>query len=42
VSVSVARASDEVRRQLTTSSDKALRRIEIYDSVDAAAKAALK
>jgi MFS superfamily sulfate permease-like transporter len=42
VSLSVARATDDVRRQLTTAADKALSRLEIYDSVDAAANAAVK
>jgi MFS superfamily sulfate permease-like transporter len=41
VGVSVARATVDVRRQLTTSSDPALQKIPIYDSVDAAAEAVL-
>jgi MFS superfamily sulfate permease-like transporter len=40
ISVSMARATDDVRRQLSTAPDKALGRIPLYDSVDAAANAA--
>jgi MFS superfamily sulfate permease-like transporter len=39
VTVSMARANDDVRRSLAASSDPALRAIEFYDSVDAAATA---
>lgn len=42
VSFSVARATEDVRRQLTSARDKALSRLEVYDSVDAAANAAAK
>ncbi len=41
ISVSVARATDEVSRQIATFADKALRTIAVFDSVDAAATAAL-
>jgi SulP family sulfate permease len=41
VSVSVARANDQVRAQLSTFSDKALRHVRLFDSVDAAANHAL-
>ncbi|MGA2294286.1 MAG: SulP family inorganic anion transporter [Acidimicrobiales bacterium] len=41
ISVSMARATDGVRRQLSTAPDKALGRIPVHDSVDAAANAAL-
>ena len=40
ITVSMARANDDVRRQLSTSSDAALRALPTYDSVDAAAGAA--
>ncbi|MGC1418914.1 MAG: SulP family inorganic anion transporter [Acidimicrobiales bacterium] len=40
ISVSFARATDRVQRQLSTAPDKALGRIKTYDSVDAAANAA--
>jgi len=42
VSFSVARATEDVRRQLTSARDTALSRLEVYDSVDAAANAAAK
>jgi MFS superfamily sulfate permease-like transporter len=42
VSVSIARATDDVRRQVAAAPDKTLARIEVYDSVDAAANAALE
>jgi SulP family sulfate permease len=41
VSVSVARPNDQVRAQLSTFSDKALRHVRLFDSVDAAANHAL-
>lgn len=41
VSVSVARANQEVRAQLSTFTDKALRHVRLFDSVDAAANHAL-
>ena len=41
ISVSVARATDEVSHQVATFADKALRTIAVFDSVDAAATAAL-
>jgi hypothetical protein len=41
VSVSMARANDQVRAQLSTFSDKALRHVRLFDSVDAAASHAL-
>jgi MFS superfamily sulfate permease-like transporter len=41
VSVSMARANDQVRAQLSTFSDKALRHVHLFDSVDAAANHAL-
>lgn len=42
VSVSVARAVSPVRRRLSDSSSKSLRHIHFFDSVDAAAQAALR
>lgn len=41
LSVSLARANDEVKAKLTKSTDKAIRHIELFDSVDAAAVHAL-
>ena len=41
VSVSVARANDQVRAQLSTFSDKALRHVQLFESVDAAVNHAL-
>lgn len=37
ISISFARANDDVRKRLQTSSDKAIRHIKFFDSVDAAA-----
>ena len=37
ISVSLARANAEVRRKLTTSTDRAIRQIHVFDSVDGAA-----
>jgi MFS superfamily sulfate permease-like transporter len=42
VSVSIARATDDVRRQLAAAPDKTLAHLEVFDSVDAAANSALK
>jgi MFS superfamily sulfate permease-like transporter len=41
-SVSMARANDDLRHRLSTSPEKVLRQIKVYDSVDEAANAALK
>jgi MFS superfamily sulfate permease-like transporter len=41
VSISVARANEEVRAQLSTFTDRALRHVRLYDSVDAAANHAI-
>ena len=41
VSISVARANEEVRGQLSTFTDKALRHVRLFDSVDAAANHAI-
>ncbi|MGD0055785.1 MAG: SulP family inorganic anion transporter [Acidimicrobiales bacterium] len=40
ITVSIARANEDVRRQLSTSSDAALKKLATFDSVDAAATAA--
>ena len=37
ISICFARANDDVRKKLQTSSDKAIRHIKFFDSVDAAA-----
>ena len=42
VSVSIARATDDVRRQLAAAPDETLAHLEVFDSVDAAANSALK
>jgi hypothetical protein len=38
----MARANDDLRHRLSTSPEKVLRQIKVYDSVDEAANAALK
>ena len=41
VSISVARANEQVRGQLSTFTDRALRHVRLFDSVDAAANHAI-